>query len=112
MFRGGAFDTYSAYKFKGTSYDLNDVSTLISYLKAAGWHATSTVSAGTVCGVVGSDGPMGHAIVGVGKGVVAAHNNARWNWPIRNYQVNVCLDPPGAASTEEEAGHPALRGTE
>lgn len=115
----GNFDSFSNYHYKGTVYNLNSVTHLMPFLKAAGWKPTTNVVAGTVCAVVGSDGPFGHAIVGVGKGVVAAHNNARWSWPIRNYEINLCLDPPGAAAVEvqeeeakeeEAAAAPALRG--
>ncbi len=71
---------------------------LADYLIATGWAKTKEVKAGTVCIVDGQDGsqivPYGHAVIGVGHGIVDAHNNAHYHVPITNYNPNICLDPP------------------
>lgn len=66
---------------------------LVDYLQSVlGWQPTSTITAGTVCAVFGYE----HAIIGIGDGVCAAHNNARWDVDCAGYYgtPNICLNPP------------------
>jgi hypothetical protein len=66
----------------------------MDYLLARGWKTASAVKAGTVVAVVGSDGPYCHVVLGVGDGIVNAHNFAEYHVPITNYHPNLMLDPP------------------
>ena len=50
--------------------------------------------AGTVVAVVGSEGPFCHVVLGVGNGIVNAHNDAEYHVAITNYHTNLMLDPP------------------
>lgn len=77
-------------------YNLNmvgcDGTGLVDWLQTQGWTSTSTVSAGTVCAVFSCD----HAVLGVGDGLCAAHNNARWQVDCAGYYgtPSICLNPP------------------
>lgn len=77
----------------GGSYCLMDL------LKAMGWTKASKVVAGTVVAVVGEDsnGPCDycHIVIGVGNGIVNAHNMAHKHVSISNYTPNLMLNPPG-----------------
>jgi hypothetical protein len=95
---------FSNVHFNGNTFDLNVVAKqdpncgggqcLMEYLQATGWTKTSSVKAGTVVAVVGSDGPFCHVVLGVGDGIVNAHNNAHYHVAISNYNINLALDPP------------------
>ncbi len=61
-------------------------------LLAMGWKSTSTVKAGTICAVDGSE-PWGHIVIGVGSEIVDAHNRAHKHTSIWNYNIRLCLDP-------------------
>lgn len=117
----GSLDAYSSYSYGGKAYDLNVVShqdpicsslCLMDLLLDMGWKETSTVTAGTVCAVTGTDGPYTHIVVGVGAGVIDAHNAAHFHAPISNYETNLCLDsgsappPPPPPSGPSCAGKP------
>lgn len=71
---------------------------LVDWLQYAGWQKTSTIKAGTVCAVFGCE----HAVLGVGDGLCAAHNNARWAVNCESYYQtpDICLDPPVGAPLE------------
>jgi hypothetical protein len=100
----GGMDPFSNVHFNGNSYDLNVVASkdpncgnglcLMEYLQATGWTETRTVRAGTVAAVVGSDGPFCHVVVGVGNGIVNAHNMAHYHRDVSDYEINLALDPP------------------
>jgi hypothetical protein len=104
----GSIGSFDDVRFGGKSYNLNVVSKqdpncggglcLMDYLKARGWTKASSVKAGTVCAVQGEDGghpvPWGHIVIGVGAGIVDAHNMAHKHVPISNYIINELLDPP------------------
>ncbi len=95
---------FSSVSFNGNSYDLNVVASkdpncgnglcLMEYLQATGWTETHSVKAGTVVAVVGSKGPFCHVVLGVGDGIVNAHNLAHYHKAITDYEVNLALDPP------------------
>lgn len=116
----GGMDEYGAVNYKGTTYNLNVVAKqdpncggglcLADYLLARGWTKTKTVSAGTFCAVVGSDGPYTHTVIGVGDGIVDAHNMAQHHAPISGYTTNLCLNPPSSEVEDAEAVK-ALRGS-
>ena len=99
----GDMDAYSNVQYRGETYNLNVVSKhdpncgggvcLTDYLMAIGWKQTSTVTAGTVCAVVGSDGPYCHVVIGVGDNICDAHNYAAYQVSCDNYQQNLCLKP-------------------
>ena len=82
----GDLGAYSTVVHGGKTYDLNVVAIqdpncgsdgcLTDYLLATGWKKTSTIKAGTVCAVVGSDGPFCHVVLGVGDNICDAHNSA------------------------------------
>ena len=96
-------DAYSSVSLGGMTYDLNVVGKkdpncgsgrcLTDYLLASGWKQTNAVSAGTVCAVKG-DVDWGHIVIGVGSGIVNAHNMAHYHVSIDNYPIDLCLDPP------------------
>ena len=75
----GDIDPYSAYTYDGRTYNLNVVAhqdpncggghCLVEYLLATGWTQTNHAKAGTVCAVVGSDGPYCHVVLGVGDDI-------------------------------------------
>lgn len=91
---GGCLDISVFDPYAG--YDLNwvggDGTGLVDYLQAVGWQPTSNIQAGTVCAVFGYD----HAVLGVGDGLCAAHNNARWAVGCSDYYgtPDVCLNAP------------------
>lgn len=96
-------DAYSSVDHKGESYDLNVVGSkdpncgsgrcLTDYLLAKGWRKAEHVKAGTVCAVKG-DTDWGHVVIGVGHGIVNAHNMAQYHVSIDGFQIDLCLDPP------------------
>ena len=103
----GDMDPFSNVNLNGKTYDLNVVASqdpncgppypglcLMEYLQATGWTETRSVKAGTVVAVVGSDGPFCHVVLGVGDGIVNAHNMAHYHRDISEYEVNLALDPP------------------
>jgi hypothetical protein len=65
----------------------------MDYLLATGWKQVTSISAGVVCAVKG-DEDWGHAILGVGNGIIDAHNNANYHLPISDFAVDLCLTPP------------------
>ena len=103
----GNLDQYANVPHDGNQYNLNVVSQhdpncgtpycLTDYLMATGWKRTSNIKAGTVCAVVGSDGPYCHVVLGVGDNICNAHNSAAFHVSCDNYSPNLCLDPPDTA---------------
>jgi len=98
-------------------YSLNHVGCgtngLVDWLQSVGWQATTTITAGTVCAVFSCE----HAILGVGDGICAAHNNARWAVDCDSYYApyDICLNPPPGATRDAvdrtlAAASAALRG--
>jgi hypothetical protein len=109
--------------YGGATYDLNVVGKkdpncgsgrcLTDYLLAIGWKQVSSVSAGTVCAVKGlfcrsrfflfllneppsantGDTDWGHIIIGVGSGIIDAHNMAEHHASINDYSIDLCLSP-------------------
>lgn len=65
----------------------------MDYLLATGWKQVTRVLAGTVCAVYG-DEDWGHVVLGVGNGIIDAHNNANYHLPISDFKVDLCLAPP------------------
>ncbi len=99
---------YSAVEHNGKYYDLNVVGSkdancggglcLMDYLLAKGWIEvpTSQFDAGVVCAVDGGsnfEDPWGHIVFGVGKGILDAHNVARYHQSLDVYagHVRQCL---------------------
>jgi hypothetical protein len=101
-----SMDAYSSVDFKGTRYDLNccyskDANPgcggspgLGDFLLATGWHQVSSVRAGTVAIVRGSEGDFSHVVFGVSDNVVDAHNMAHYHTSFGNYDGQLLLDPP------------------
>jgi hypothetical protein len=81
-------------------YNLNwvdcDGTGIIGWLQSQGWVTTSTITQGTVCAVTTED-YCDHAVLGVGDGLCAAHNNARWAVDCGDgfYGTpDICVNPP------------------
>ncbi len=103
----GDMNCYSSVEHNGKYYDLNVVGSkdancgglcLMDYLLAKGWVEvpTNEFDAGVVCAVDGGSSfnePWGHIVFGVGKGILDAHNVARYHQSLDVYagHVRLCL---------------------
>ena len=104
----GDMACYSKVEYNGKYYDLNVVGSkdancggglcLMDYLEAKGWVEvpTSDFGKGVVCAVDGGSNfqdPWGHIVFGVSKGLLDAHNVARYHQSLDVYagHVRQCL---------------------
>jgi len=96
---------YGSFSANGRTYDLLWVSSkqggplgLDDYLSDSGWSScgndASCVSECSALIVDGSEGAYSHAVVGVGEGIVDAHNVARQGVAANFYSINVIYNPP------------------
>ena len=106
----GSMSCYSSVERNGKTYDLNVVGSkdsncdnndggcLMDYLLDKGWIKVTQdeVNKGVVCAVDGGSNfnePWGHIVFGVAKGLINAHNVARYHQSIDVYDghVRMCL---------------------